>query len=209
MQPRMAGTLQSKGRDDLGSTQTPLMILVFIKCSKSSRPSFSSPWPREPGRQSCVEGCPCCHAPVHVKNRCLQSCEGCSSEIVKMAGRVHGKVSMSAGTVWPSGLRRWLQAPVRKGVGYEPHSCHFLCLCRDMQPHMAGTLQSKGRDDLGIFSTQTPLMILVFIKCSKSSRPSFSSPWPREPGRQSCVEGCPCCHAPVHVKNRCLQSCEL
>ena len=45
-----------------------------------------------------------------------------------------------------------------------------------MQPHMAGTLQSKGRDDLGIFSTQTPLMILVFIKCSKSSRPSFSSP---------------------------------
>ena len=34
-----------------------------------------------------------------------------------MAGRVHGKVNMSAGTVWPSGLRRWLQAPVRKGVG--------------------------------------------------------------------------------------------
>ena len=34
-----------------------------------------------------------------------------------MAGRVHGKVSMLAGTVWLSGLRRWLQAPVRKGVG--------------------------------------------------------------------------------------------
>ena len=148
------------------------MILVFIKCSKSPRPSFSSPWPREPGRQICVEGCPCCHAPVHVKNRCL---------------------------------RRWLQAPVRKGVGSNSTAVTFLCLCRDMQPHMAGTLQSKGRDDLGIFSTQTPLMILVFIKCSKSSRPSFSSPWPREPGRQSCVEGCPCCHAPVHVKNRCLK----
>ena len=127
------------GRDDLGifSTQTPLMILVFIKCSKSSRPSFSSSWPRKPGRQSCVEGCPCCRAPVRVKNRCvegcpccrapvrvknrcLQSCEGCSSEIVKMAGRVHGKVSMLAGTVFPSGLRRWLQAPVRKGVGSNP-----------------------------------------------------------------------------------------
>ena len=27
-------------------------------------------------------------------------------------------------TVWPSGLRRWLQAPVRKGVG-QPHSCQF------------------------------------------------------------------------------------
>ncbi len=24
-------------------------------------------------------------------------------------------------TVWPSGLRRWLKAPVRK---VEPHSCH-------------------------------------------------------------------------------------
>ena len=24
------------------------------------------------------------------------------------------------GTVWPSGLRRWLQAPVRKGVGSNP-----------------------------------------------------------------------------------------
>ena len=23
-------------------------------------------------------------------------------------------------TVWPSGLRRWLQAPVRKGVGSNP-----------------------------------------------------------------------------------------
>ena len=131
MQPHMAGTLQSKGRDDLGifSTQTPLMILVFIKCSKSSRPSFSSPWPREPGRQSCVEGCPCCHAPVHVKNRCLQSCEGCSSEIVFLAGRMakFGRVvySMSAGTVWPSGLRRWLQAPVRKGVSSNPTAVTF------------------------------------------------------------------------------------
>ena len=27
-------------------------------------------------------------------------------------------------TVWPSVLRCWHQAPVRKGVGSEPHSCH-------------------------------------------------------------------------------------
>ena len=139
MQPHMAGTLQSKGRDDLGifSTQTPLMILVFIKCSKSSRPSFSSSWPRKPGRQSCVEGCPCCRAPVRVKNRCVQSCEGCSSEIVKMAGRVHSKVSMLAGTVWPSGLRRWLQAPVRKGVGSNPTAvtlCVFAETCSRTWP---------------------------------------------------------------------------
>ena len=27
---------------------------------------------------------------------------------------------LSYKTVWPSGLRRWLQAPVRKGVGSNP-----------------------------------------------------------------------------------------
>ena len=35
-----------------------------------------------------------------------------------------GTLSESSKTVWPSGLRRWLKAPVRKGVGFEPHSCH-------------------------------------------------------------------------------------
>ncbi len=29
------------------------------------------------------------------------------------------------GTVWPSGLRRWLQAPVRKGVGSNPTAVTF------------------------------------------------------------------------------------
>ena len=33
-------------------------------------------------------------------------------------------VSLPPKTVWPSGLRRWLQVPVRKGVGSN-HSCHF------------------------------------------------------------------------------------
>ena len=28
-------------------------------------------------------------------------------------------------TVWPSGLRRWLQAPVRKGVGSNPTAVSF------------------------------------------------------------------------------------
>ena len=32
---------------------------------------------------------------------------------------------MSAGTVWPSGLRRWLQVPVRKGVGSNPTAVTF------------------------------------------------------------------------------------
>ena len=32
----------------------------------------------------------------------------------------HAKILKNAKTVWPSGLRRWLQAPVRKGVGSNP-----------------------------------------------------------------------------------------
>ena len=31
-------------------------------------------------------------------------------------------------TVWPSGLRRWLQAPVRKGVGSNPTAVSRVCL---------------------------------------------------------------------------------
>ena len=31
-------------------------------------------------------------------------------------------------TVWPSGLRRWLQAPIRKGVGSNPTAVIFIFL---------------------------------------------------------------------------------
>ena len=33
---------------------------------------------------------------------------------------VPGNIEFLTRTVWPSGLRRWLQAPVRKGVGSNP-----------------------------------------------------------------------------------------
>ena len=33
----------------------------------------------------------------------------------------------TARTVWPSGLRRWLKAPVRKGVGSNPTAVIILC----------------------------------------------------------------------------------
>ncbi len=36
------------------------------------------------------------------------------------AGRVADHSRLGGKTVWPSGLRRWLQAPVRKGVGSNP-----------------------------------------------------------------------------------------
>ena len=32
-------------------------------------------------------------------------------------------------TVWPSGLRRWLQAPVRKGVGSNPTAVILAIIC--------------------------------------------------------------------------------
>ena len=35
-------------------------------------------------------------------------------------------------TVWPSGLRRWLQAPVRKGVGSNPTAVIYTSLCGDI-----------------------------------------------------------------------------
>ena len=34
----------------------------------------------------------------------------------------------SSKTLWPSGLRRWLKAPVRKGVGSNPTGVIFICL---------------------------------------------------------------------------------
>ena len=42
------------------------------------------------------------------------------------------------GTVWPSGLRRWLQAPVRKGVGSNPTAVifhlHVIRMCARTPP---------------------------------------------------------------------------
>ena len=38
----------------------------------------------------------------------------------------------TARTVWPSGLRRWLQAPVRKGVGSNPTAVTFHSFCHHL-----------------------------------------------------------------------------
>ena len=76
-------------------------------------------------------------------------------------------------TVWPSGLRRWLKAPVRKGVGSNPtalnayrfklHSA-FTCtqgeLNRAMGGHRARLLLRSGPQNLE-------------PKCQQSSRPLF------------------------------------
>ena len=44
-------------------------------------------------------------------------------------------------TVWPSGLRRWLKAPVRKGVGSNPTAV-ILTLRWHQNVHIQGSLRS-------------------------------------------------------------------
>ena len=54
-------------------------------------------------------------------------------------------------TVWPSGLRRWLQAPVRKGVGSNPTAVMFnitknmLLVCMDATTYINYEADSGDR----------------------------------------------------------------
>ena len=50
-----------------------------------------------------------------------------------------------AWTVWPSGLRRWLQAPVRKGVGSNPTAVTFdRPIMFDIATCLLGTLRASA-----------------------------------------------------------------
>ena len=67
--------------------------------------------------------CACASQPGKCKSQALQVLwDGCSA-VWNSAGEfyIHHR------TVWPSGLRRWLQAPVRKGVGSNPTAVIFSC----------------------------------------------------------------------------------
>ena len=60
---------------------------------------------------------------------------------------VAGISKLQAMTVWPSGLRRWLQAPVRKGVGSNPTAviCSLFCaLARPAIQILGGPRQALG-----------------------------------------------------------------
>ena len=54
----------------------------------------------------------------------LQACGGQVYKALEQLGAGRGEQGKDdptlSQTVWPSGLRRWLQAPVRKGVGSNP-----------------------------------------------------------------------------------------
>ena len=63
--------------------------------------------------------------------------------------------------VWPSGLRRWLQAPVRKGVGSNPTAVMFPAVaislyayCCALQLSCKMPQTDKGRQRAGFGSTQ-------------------------------------------------------
>jgi hypothetical protein len=77
-------------------------------------------------------------------------------------------------TVWPSGLRRWLQAPVRKGVGSNPTAVifwesHLACAelqllggCRTVRALLArvGSTQGRTIDTKGLRDRKLPSCIL-------------------------------------------------
>ena len=56
-------------------------------------------------------------------------------------------LGMTLKTVWPSGLRRWLKAPVRKGVGSNPTAVNIiagnllmLSLCEELLHRLAASM---------------------------------------------------------------------
>ena len=65
-------------------------------------------------------------------------------------------------TVWPSGLRRWLQAPVRKGVGSNPTAVIF-CRRRVLHAallHVRWSCEEKQMTAVGFEPTQLALVEL-------------------------------------------------
>ena len=72
------------------------------------------------------------------------------------AKRVSGRLNK---TVWPSGLRRWLQAPVRKGVGSNPTAVNPIVLVQ-MQPQ---TATKAAEDECGVFVIVGVIVIVLIL----------------------------------------------
>ena len=83
-------------------------------------------------------------------------------------------------TVWPSGLRRWLQAPVRKGVGSNPTAVTLLARgaggcdrsCRAAGCSSASACETKPRHVVRtvcaalVPHTVSPLLLRFFVVCA-------------------------------------------
>ena len=77
---------------------------------RTSRPPPNSP--RNEGQDQCRP------PPLHMPGKRLRR-KQCGMCVKHFLAIILNK------TVWPSGLRRWLQAPVRKGVGSNPTAVKF------------------------------------------------------------------------------------
>ena len=80
-------------------------------------------------------------------------------------------------TVWPSGLRRWLQAPVRKGVGSNPTA---VILCNRGVLHAAllrvhWSCEEKQMTAVGFEPTQLALVELESTPLDHSGKLSSSA----------------------------------
>ncbi len=63
--------------------------------------------------------------------------------------------AVPAETVWPSGLRRWLKAPVRKGVGSRtPQLSRLQSAPRRAEAEPASSFRCRGKADLGDWPDQ-------------------------------------------------------
>ena len=51
-----------------------------------------------------------------------------------MSANKHIQLATQIKTLWPSGLRRWLKAPFRKGVGSNPTGVTYGHLCAVVHP---------------------------------------------------------------------------
>ena len=62
-------------------------------------------------------------------------------------------------TVWPSGLRRWLKAPVRKGVGSNPTAvnCAMVCTAQTAYGHIMMPLYERVNIMTAVGFEPTPL----------------------------------------------------
>ena len=134
----------------------------------------------------------------HQGHRCSQcpagTCEHHATVCVEPTLRTWANM-----TVWPSGLRRWLQAPVRKGVGSNPTavksaSAELDSLCEGFRGKPAapmGSMQRSfyaedraGNTDLFVPNYPVGCVAPGSVPCQRNTRGSLSKPSIKPPRRK-------------------------
>ena len=140
----------------------------------------------------------CCSAPSHQKPTKISSLSTQTKDVGLAA------------TNWPSGLRRWLQAPVLKGVGSNPTAVTFrprpissffgvratMCVARSLPHFHPSTQNTFGPDSPG----QAPSNIQGQPQFHPPESPVSSSPPP--PGQK--IESVPLCRLHIFMVWGCL-----